>query len=185
MSNLQLVTNREIKTIDSRDVAAMVGKQHSHLLRDIDGYVKDLQNPKLDSNEFFIPNTYHAAGGKRPYPNYLVTRKGCDMIANKLTGTKGVQFTAAYVNKFHEMEAAENRPVFKLPTNYVEALRELADILLPLNGQGPFPVASKNAYPSFSPAESSCRRQRVCRSFAGVCQDIHLRRALCCCNGFC
>lgn len=37
-------------------------------------------------------------------PSYYLTRKGCDMIANKMTGEKGTLFTAAYVTRFHEME---------------------------------------------------------------------------------
>ena len=43
-------------------------------------------------------------GNNKSYPYYLLTKKGCDMVANKMTGTKGVLFTAAYVTKFDEME---------------------------------------------------------------------------------
>lgn len=35
---------------------------------------------------------------------YLVTKLGCDFLANKFTGEKGVIFTAKYVKCFHEME---------------------------------------------------------------------------------
>lgn len=35
---------------------------------------------------------------------FNVTRKKCEFIANKLTGQKGTEFTARYVNKFHELE---------------------------------------------------------------------------------
>ncbi len=35
---------------------------------------------------------------------YLVTKKGCEFIAHKLTGQKGTEFTARYINRFHEME---------------------------------------------------------------------------------
>jgi hypothetical protein len=37
-------------------------------------------------------------------PCYLVTKKGCEFIAHKLTGQKGTEFTAWYINRFHEME---------------------------------------------------------------------------------
>ena len=37
--------------LDSRDVAKMIGKTHAHLIRDIDGYIQDInQNPNLDSD---------------------------------------------------------------------------------------------------------------------------------------
>lgn len=37
-------------------------------------------------------------------PCYRITKKGCEFIAHKLTGTKGTEFTARYINKFHQME---------------------------------------------------------------------------------
>ncbi len=37
-------------------------------------------------------------------PCYRITKKGCEFIAHKLTGTKGTIFTARYINRFHEME---------------------------------------------------------------------------------
>lgn len=100
-------------TIDSRDVAEMVGKQHAHLCRDIDHYIEVMgQNPKLDSDNFFIPQTYTAGTGKN-YTRYDVTRKGCEMIANKLTGEKGILFTAEYVERFNKMEQAQ-KPMTEL-----------------------------------------------------------------------
>ena len=35
-----------------------------------------------------------------------MTKKGCEFIAHKLTGVKGTEFTAKYINRFHEMEDA-------------------------------------------------------------------------------
>lgn len=37
-------------------------------------------------------------------PCFMVTKKGCEFIAHKLTGRKGTEFTARYINRFHEME---------------------------------------------------------------------------------
>lgn len=37
-------------------------------------------------------------------PCYRITKKGCEFIAHKLTGTKGTIFTARYINRFHEMQ---------------------------------------------------------------------------------
>lgn len=91
-------------TLDSREVAEMVDKNHSHLLRDIRGYEESIStNPKLDSLDFFIPNIYKDKKGE-DRPSYLCTKKGCEFIAHKLTGQKGAIFTATYINKFHEME---------------------------------------------------------------------------------
>lgn len=104
MSELVITNYEGALVTDSRDVATMVDKNHKHLLRDIKGYNQIIStSPKLDPLDFFIPGTYEdSKGEKRPY--YLLTKKGCDMVANKMTGQKGVLFTAAYVTKFHEME---------------------------------------------------------------------------------
>ena len=44
--------------------------------------------------DFFIESSYLDNKGQSR-PNFLITKKGCDMIANKTTGKKGVLFTAA------------------------------------------------------------------------------------------
>src|SRR5690554_1332664 len=96
--------------LDSREVAEMVGKRHDHLLRDIDTYVKYLENPKMGNadipsiKDFFKTHYYKAGNPARGYKCYKITKKGCEFIAHKLTGQKGAEFTAAYINKFHEME---------------------------------------------------------------------------------
>ena len=92
---------------DSRDVAKMVGKRHDHLVRDIDGYVEIIEKsgePKIGVSEFFVHSTYKVEGNNKTYPCYNITKKGCEFVANKLTGEKGIIFTAAYVNAFHYME---------------------------------------------------------------------------------
>ena len=100
-----LEQNKELY-VDSREVAEMVEKRHAHLVRDIENYQNVLgQNPNLDSDDFFIESSYQAGTGKR-YKHYLLTKKGCDMVANKMTGEKGILFTATYVDAFHEMEQA-------------------------------------------------------------------------------
>lgn len=94
--------------LDSREVADMVGKRHANLIRDIENYIEVMgQNSKLSSDDFFIEQTYTAGTGKQ-YKRYDVTKKGCEMVANKLTGEKGILFTAEYVERFNQMEQADN-----------------------------------------------------------------------------
>ena len=104
MNELQLINENGKIYVDSRQVAKMIGKRHDNLIRDIDGYVNILgQTSKLRTDNFFVKSSYQAGTGKT-YPCYNLTRKGCDMVANKLTGEKGVLFTAEYVTRFEEME---------------------------------------------------------------------------------
>lgn len=41
---------------------------------------------------------------EEPLPCYRITKKGCEFIAHKMTGQKGTEFTARYINRFHEMQ---------------------------------------------------------------------------------
>lgn len=91
------------KYLDSREVAEMVGKEHNMLLRDIRRYVEQLGQSKIAQSDFFKESTYKNKQNKEQ-PCYLVTKKGCEFIAHKLTGVKGTEFTAKYINRFHEME---------------------------------------------------------------------------------
>lgn len=93
----------EQKYIDSREVAEMVGKAHNDLLKDIRRYCEQLGQGNIPQSDFFTESTYQNSQNKT-MPCYLVTKKGCEFIAHKLTGIKGTEFTAKYINRFHEME---------------------------------------------------------------------------------
>lgn len=97
------------KTIDSREVAVMLGKQHKELLRDIRGYIPVLTGANLRSSDYFIPSEYIDAK-KEMRPCYLITKIGCDLAGNKLRGVKGIEFTAVYVKRFDEMERSIASP---------------------------------------------------------------------------
>lgn len=100
---MDLATMNETQTIDSREVAEMVEKEHNKLLRDIRTYIEYLGEAKIGQSEFFIESFYINSQNKEQ-PCYLITKQGCQMVANKLTGKKGVIFTAKYVQRFNEME---------------------------------------------------------------------------------
>lgn len=105
---MKLINQNGKFLVDSREVAKMTGKQHHNLIRDIDSYVEVInQNSDLSSDSFFHESSYESGTGKQ-YKCYLLTKQGCDMVANKMTGEKGILFTATYVSKFAEMEAKRN-----------------------------------------------------------------------------
>nr|DAG00006.1 MAG TPA: regulatory protein [Siphoviridae sp. ctBeL15] len=137
MNELSIIHKNGVDVIDSREVAEVIGKEHRHLIRDIRNYVEILEKatePKVglsenpsESNEpnfglvekstagtfslsdFFIPHIYTDSKGEQR-PCYLLTKKGCDMVANKMTGEKGVLFTAAYVTAFEKMRETAYKP---------------------------------------------------------------------------
>ena len=91
------------QTLTSLEVAGMVEKQHNELLKDIRRYVEQLREGKIPQSDFFVESTYQNSQNKT-MPCYNVTKRGCEFIANKLTGVKGAVFTARYINRFHDME---------------------------------------------------------------------------------
>ena len=124
MNELRVFNFNDVEVVDSREVAEMTNVRHADLLEKVNGYIKHLTNGKFRSSDFFIPHTYKDSKGESR-PCYLLTKKGCDMVANKMTGEKGVLFTAAYVTAFEKMRDKLQGPV--LPKDYPSALRALAD----------------------------------------------------------
>ena len=114
-----ITTNNGVNVIESREVANMTGKRHSDLLRSIENYNTTLLNAKMRSVDFFIESIYKDGSGKEN-KCYLLTKQGCEMVANKMTGEKGILFTAAYVQAFNEMEKK-----LQTPATYLEALKAL------------------------------------------------------------
>ncbi len=91
------------RTLDSREVAKMVEKDHAMLLRDLRRYERQFTECNFAVSEFFSQSQYKDSTG-RHLLCYRITKKGCEFIAHKLTGVKGTKFTARYINRFHEME---------------------------------------------------------------------------------
>ena len=97
------------KTISSLEVAEMMETEHWKLLRKLEGDQKSVGIIKIltDNNfvvsDYFILSSYKDSSGKEN-KCYNITKLGCDFLANKFTGEKGILFTAKYVKRFHDME---------------------------------------------------------------------------------
>lgn len=137
MDDIKNYNPAEAETLDSREVAEMVEKNHKDLLRDIRTYTSEMEEigernfapssklPKINPSDFFIPSTYTSEQGKE-LPCFLVTKKGCEFIANKLTGEKGTKFTALYVTRFNIMEEREKAAIGGKTTKSGKTPEELA-----------------------------------------------------------
>ncbi|MDR1668723.1 MAG: Rha family transcriptional regulator, partial [Oscillospiraceae bacterium] len=109
MYDLTLIKQNGCYYIDSREVADAIGKRHDNLLRDIGKYREIMVRGGLlnfEESDFFVESSYFNAQNK-VMPCYLLSKMGCELVANKLTGEKGVLFTIAYVTKFNLMEQQE------------------------------------------------------------------------------
>lgn len=124
-------TNRN--TITTLEIAEMLEMKHYKVLEKLEGtkdgktkgIIEILTHHDFVVSEYFIKSTYRDTSGKENRC-YLVTKLGCDFLANKFTGEKGILFTAKYVKRFDEMEQAIKNP-YNLPTTYKEALVQLLE----------------------------------------------------------
>lgn len=98
-----LIGSDNENTLTSLEVAEMVEVEHAKLLRSIRTYCEYLAEANFGLGQYFIESTYFDAN-HQSRPCFQVTKKGCEMIANKLTGPKGIIFTAKYIERFHSME---------------------------------------------------------------------------------
>ena len=127
MENLQ-VKNTEIQTIDSREVAEMLEMRHADILRKVEQYVEVLTNAKLRSLDYFIKSSYKDKKGEER-TSYLFTKMGCEFIANKFTGEKGILFTAKYVKRFNEMQQVIPQIVNELEKTKLEIQKTRAEAM--------------------------------------------------------
>jgi Rha family phage regulatory protein len=115
MNKLTIIKSDGGTYIDSREVAEIIGKRHDNLLSTIGNYRRILAQGgllKIKESDFFVESTYLNSQNK-VMPCYLITKRGAEVIANKLTGERGILFTFAYVSRFNEMEAAERKAELK------------------------------------------------------------------------
>lgn len=123
-------------TLTSLEVAEMIGREHNALLKTIRTFVSHMEkiaegnsaqgdkiavgeNDPGSKDEYFKDSTYEDANGQKR-PCFNVTKKGCELIAHKMNGIKGTEFTMRYIDKFHDMEETIATP--KLPQNTMELL---------------------------------------------------------------
>ena len=118
MNELEVYDQKQNKvTIDSREIAKMVGIEHADLIKKLEGTSKiigiipTLRKGNFTVSEYFIESSYKTEGNNKTYKCYLFTKMGCEFIANKFNGEKGILFTATYVKRFNEMEIVLSNPV--------------------------------------------------------------------------
>ena len=117
----ELATSTKENTISSREVAEMMGLRHDNMMRKIEKINEVLTTSNLSSLKYWYETEYKAGNGEMRR-EYQVTKKGCELIAHKTEGQKGVLFTVRYMDKFEEMEKKLQK---QLPGTYIEALEQL------------------------------------------------------------
>lgn len=94
--------NNAVKNDVVKDIALKI-----EVVKDNERKNARISDEFIDLDEFWKESTY-INQKNREMPCYNIKKKGCEFIAHKCTGKKGVVFTARYINKFHELEEKAN-----------------------------------------------------------------------------
>jgi phage regulator Rha-like protein len=94
--------------ISSREVAEMMDMEHKDLLKKIDNINLDFGGEKIRYEKYWVESTFKNRG--KDYTEYQISKRGCEFLAHKTTGTKGNLFTDKYMDKFNEMEQKLKNP---------------------------------------------------------------------------
>ncbi len=106
IQNLTLSTVEIAEMLDNtphKDILKKLEGRNGRNGKHTKGYIEILTERQMSPSDFFFLSSYKDASGKEN-KCYKVTKKGCEFLANKFTGEKGVIFTARYINRFHEMQ---------------------------------------------------------------------------------
>ena len=139
------MNNQLESRISSREVAEMMETRHDVLLKKIDTINKDFTAHKIVVSKYWIESSYVDRSGKSNR-EFQITKKGCECLAHKTTGTKGNLFTDKYMDKFEAMEKVLENPngVIKQLTNQIASMNlELQEIKGMLNKRERQRLASK------------------------------------------
>lgn len=89
--------------LSSREVADMMEVRHDVLLKKIEGINEDFTDHKIVVSKYWVVSSYKDASGKSN-KEFLITKRGCEFLAHKTTGTKGNLFTDRYMDRFEQMK---------------------------------------------------------------------------------
>lgn len=92
---------KERAAVTSLDIAETFGKDHFHVLRDID---------KIGCSEEFRQSNFglssYVSTQNKELPMYIITRDGFTLLVMGYTGELAMKFKEAYIKQFNAMEAA-------------------------------------------------------------------------------
>ena len=116
MNDIILSTQNGKPVASSRQIAESFGKEHKHVLRDIENLIGG--ESKIGLSSMFFKSEYISAQNKK-LPEYLMNRDGFTLLAMGFTGKAALEWKLKYIAAFNEMEK-------KLSTRAASQLQDLS-----------------------------------------------------------
>lgn len=107
-----------ISSMSSKEISALTGKQHAHVLRDIRAMLNEIDDPNLDHKE------YQQLTDERGYASEILLNKRLTYIL--LTGYS-VVMRARVIDRWEQLEQANTAPALTDPA-LVAIMRSLVEI---------------------------------------------------------
>lgn len=136
MDEIILRNENGVPVVSSRDVAEKFRKQHSSVLKTIqgenrngkhiDGLIDEILASGNPLTKYFIESEYENRG--KMYKEFLMTRDGFSLVVMGFTGREALEWKLIYIEAFNKMEETlRNQSAKALPTTYKEALLQLLE----------------------------------------------------------
>lgn len=116
MNEIILSTQNGEPVASSRQIAESFGKEHKHVLRDIENLIGG--ESKIGLSSMFFKSEYISTQNKK-LPEYLMNRDGFTLLAMGFTGKAALEWKLKYIAAFNEMEK-------KLSTRATSQLQDLS-----------------------------------------------------------
>ena len=116
MNDIILSTQNGEPVASSRQIAESFGKEHKHVLRDIENLIGG--ESKIGLSSMFFKSEYISTQNKK-LPEYLMNRDGFTLLAMGFTGKAALEWKLKYIAAFNEMEK-------KLSTRATSQLQDLS-----------------------------------------------------------
>ena len=101
MNDIILSTQNGEPVASSRQIAESFGKEHKHVLRDIENLIGG--ESKIGLSSMFFKSEYISAQNKK-LPEYLMNRDGFSLLVMGFTGKAALEWKLKYIAAFNEME---------------------------------------------------------------------------------
>ena len=123
MNELVMVENNQV-VVSSRQVAENFGKEHSKVIRSIEGIANF-----GDTQGMFHKVSYINEQNGQEYKEYLMNRDGFSLLVMGFTGKEAMTWKIKYIQAFNEMEAKIRENTLPMPNfnNPAEAARAWAN----------------------------------------------------------
>lgn len=104
---INLISENGQVVVSSREVAENFGKEHKHVLRDIENLMGG--EPKIGLSSMFFKSEYLSVQNKA-LPEYLMNRDGFTLLAMGFTGKEALEWKLKYIDAFNQMEQKLTNP---------------------------------------------------------------------------